>query len=202
MEATIAITIVSIVLLIAGVYIWRIVSREFGRIAGEKGYPALPYARYTFWLGLVGMLMVIALPDRKGVPVPMTSAPDAPTQEQTSSAVPSAPARSVVTAASELGSQASQAAQAIVDFARTRIPSPAEQQADAGSRPLSARRSPFLLQKQDRTAAQGTWKCTCGEVNPLAERKCEVCRAWHCTCSATNPPSKGLCENCGATKPR
>lgn len=133
MEAAIA--IVSIVLLIAGVFIWRIVSREFGRIAGEKGYPARPYARYTFWLGLVGMLMVIALPDRKGAPAPMASAADAPAQEQAPSAVPAAPARSVVNAATELGNQASHAAQAIMDFARSRVPSPAEQQADAGSKP-------------------------------------------------------------------
>ena len=40
------------------------VACEFSSIAEEKGYESKPYFWYTFFLGIVGMLMVVALPDR------------------------------------------------------------------------------------------------------------------------------------------
>ena len=40
------------------------VATEFSSIAEEKGYESKSYFWYTFLLGIVGMLMVIALPDR------------------------------------------------------------------------------------------------------------------------------------------
>lgn len=43
-----------------------IIAREFRRIAEDKGHKGRRYFHFCFWLGFVGMLMVIALPDRAG----------------------------------------------------------------------------------------------------------------------------------------
>ena len=38
---------------------------KFSEIAEMKGHKGREYFRYTFWLGIIGMLMVIALPNLK-----------------------------------------------------------------------------------------------------------------------------------------
>lgn len=44
--------------------IWFFVSREFYRAAEMKGYEEIRYFVITFLLGIVGILLIIALPDR------------------------------------------------------------------------------------------------------------------------------------------
>ena len=58
--------IILILVLIIGalIWLWFFISSEFGRIAEDKGFSAQRYRRMCFWLGLIGILMVIALPDR------------------------------------------------------------------------------------------------------------------------------------------
>ena len=40
------------------------IAKEFGQIAAEKGFTQSKYFWWTFWVLPVGVLMVIALPDR------------------------------------------------------------------------------------------------------------------------------------------
>lgn len=42
------------------------IAKEFASIAEKKGHNGKRYFWWTFWLGVVGMLMVIALPDVSG----------------------------------------------------------------------------------------------------------------------------------------
>lgn len=53
------------ILLIAAVvlYVWYLISKEFYNIADMKGHGDTKYLWLTFFLGLVGALLVIALPD-------------------------------------------------------------------------------------------------------------------------------------------
>ena len=55
-------------ILIVGVILWFVIAYliavEFRTIAEMKGHDGHKYFLWTFWLGLVGMLMVIALPDQ------------------------------------------------------------------------------------------------------------------------------------------
>ena len=44
-----------------------IISLAFACIADDKGHRWLPYFFFTFFFGIVGMLMVVALPDRKNI---------------------------------------------------------------------------------------------------------------------------------------
>jgi len=44
--------------------LWFKVAKNFARIAADKGYAEKKWFHYCFWLGLVGMLMVIAMPDK------------------------------------------------------------------------------------------------------------------------------------------
>lgn len=48
------------------IVLWYFIGKEFEHIANEKGYPNKKYFWWTFLFGLVGILMVIALPDRRG----------------------------------------------------------------------------------------------------------------------------------------
>lgn len=52
-----------IVLIIAFV-VWFKVAKNMARIAADKGYTERKWFHYCFWLGLVGMLMVCAMPDK------------------------------------------------------------------------------------------------------------------------------------------
>lgn len=53
-------------LAVIGVFIWLLycIANRFYRAACEKGYCDRAYFHYCFWLGFVGWLMVIALPDK------------------------------------------------------------------------------------------------------------------------------------------
>lgn len=50
--------------IVIGIVIAFIVASEFASTANEKGYDGTKYFWYTLFLGIVGALMVIALPDR------------------------------------------------------------------------------------------------------------------------------------------
>ena len=64
MERMIAFTVIVYLLFAAAVLIIAVfISREFERIAIMKGHPGRRYFWCTLLLGVVGMLMVIALPD-------------------------------------------------------------------------------------------------------------------------------------------
>lgn len=41
------------------------IAKEFQTIANEKGFCSTKYFWFTFLLGVIGIMMVIALPDRK-----------------------------------------------------------------------------------------------------------------------------------------
>ncbi len=50
--------------IVIGIAIAFVVASEFASIANEKGYDGTKYFWYTLFLGIIGALMVIALPDR------------------------------------------------------------------------------------------------------------------------------------------
>ncbi|MBQ5770255.1 MAG: hypothetical protein IIW08_03660 [Clostridia bacterium] len=45
--------------------IWFGASKNFAAIAADKGYTEKKWFHYCFWMGLIGMLMVCAMPDKK-----------------------------------------------------------------------------------------------------------------------------------------
>lgn len=49
---------------IAVLVIKILVAREFGRIAEDKGYEERKYYVLPFFLGIIGYLLIVALPDR------------------------------------------------------------------------------------------------------------------------------------------
>ena len=49
--------------------VWFFISKEFYGIAKEKGHPQEKYLWITFFLGVVGALLIIALPDRGNMTV-------------------------------------------------------------------------------------------------------------------------------------
>ena len=53
---------------IAVIVLWYFVAREFKRIAAMKGHDEARYFWWTFLLGPVGMLMVVALPQETKAP--------------------------------------------------------------------------------------------------------------------------------------
>ena len=54
---------------IAVIVLWYFVAAEFRRIAAMKGHDEARYFWWTFLLGPVGMLMVVALPQKAAAPV-------------------------------------------------------------------------------------------------------------------------------------
>ena len=63
---TILETILGVILLIIIVLvIWYYIATQFYEVAEEKGYSNKKYLWITFLLGIIGCLLVIALPDRK-----------------------------------------------------------------------------------------------------------------------------------------
>jgi len=46
------------------IVIWYKVAKKFESIAADKGYVKCHIWAWTFWLGPIGMLMVIAMPDK------------------------------------------------------------------------------------------------------------------------------------------
>lgn len=70
--ALVFILIGSIVLLV----IWGFIASEFRRIATMKGHPETRYFWWTFLTGPIGMLMVVALPQKVEAPVVETPKSD------------------------------------------------------------------------------------------------------------------------------
>lgn len=64
-EIVLVIIASSIVFLI----IWGFIAAEFRRIATMKGHPEARYFWWTFLTGPIGMLMVVALPQKVEAPV-------------------------------------------------------------------------------------------------------------------------------------
>lgn len=63
---------------IAVIVLWVFVAREFRKIAAMKGHDEAKYFWWTFFMGPVGMLMVVALPQRieaSAAPTPTAAAP-------------------------------------------------------------------------------------------------------------------------------
>lgn len=50
---------------IAVIVLWYFVSKEFQRIAEMKGHAEKRYFWWPFFLSVIGMMMVVALPDRR-----------------------------------------------------------------------------------------------------------------------------------------
>lgn len=67
---------VFVLVAIADIVVAYLIGKEFEFIAKEKGYTSKRYFWWTFLFGLVGIPMVIALPDRrKGAGMTYGSAP-------------------------------------------------------------------------------------------------------------------------------
>lgn len=56
--------LVMIIMVILAIVIWFKICRNMKRIAADKGYPERRWFHYCFWLGMVGFLMIIAMPDK------------------------------------------------------------------------------------------------------------------------------------------
>lgn len=67
---------------IAALVVWVFVALEFGKIAAMKGHDEAKYFWWTFFMGPVGMLMVVALPQTIEVPAAPTPAAAAPDPDE------------------------------------------------------------------------------------------------------------------------
>ena len=58
--------IIFAIIIALGLMLWLqfFIAKQFEGVANDKGYFRKRYFHLCFWLGLVGMLLVIALPDR------------------------------------------------------------------------------------------------------------------------------------------
>lgn len=166
-----------------------IIAREFSRIAEEKGHDGRRYFHFCFWLGLVGMLMVIALPDRAGRAAASTSpagyrpaARPTPTVHSSASTAAASPWRCRCGAVNS-------ASRSICDSCGTnKLDRSGTLTGVSSSAPVSA-------------PAPAQWDCVCGQSNTRS-RHCRKCGSWLCSCGSINPAAKGSCESCGADKPR
>lgn len=63
-----ALSIISLVFSLAiialFIVIWVKVANNMARIAADKGYTERKWWHYVFWLGLIGILMICAMPDK------------------------------------------------------------------------------------------------------------------------------------------
>lgn len=178
------------------------ISLEFGRIAEAKGHSSRRYFHFCFWLGLVGILMVIALPDRGG-----NAAAFGPTTGQASPQVPVAFAEERKPQSSPVKPAASRAPAPFTGTVPNpwRCPCGAVNPASKGScatcGAAKLRGTPIALSTASAAPAAHAWQCSCGKSNTLS-RRCPSCSAWLCTCDTLNPASKATCDKCGAAKPR
>lgn len=63
--ASIVLSVIPLMVLAGlGLFLWYSVSKNMARIAADKGYTEKRWFHYCFWLGLVGILMVCAMPDK------------------------------------------------------------------------------------------------------------------------------------------
>ena len=63
--AAIIASVISLAVIILMIVIWFKAAKNMARIAADKGYKERKWFHYCFWLGLVGYLMVCAMPDKK-----------------------------------------------------------------------------------------------------------------------------------------
>lgn len=62
--ASIIAILIPLLILVVMLIIWIKAAKNMARIAADKGYPERKWFHYCFWLGLVGYLMVCAMPDK------------------------------------------------------------------------------------------------------------------------------------------
>lgn len=67
---------------IAVIVVWVFVALEFRKIAAMKGHDEAKYFWWTFLMGPVGMLMVIALPQKINIPAAPAPVAEAPAPEE------------------------------------------------------------------------------------------------------------------------
>lgn len=195
-----------ILLPVAGLLVLNyFISREFSLIADEKGYDGHRYFHFCFWLGLIGILMVVALPDRGGQAAKVT-----PAAARDASQVPVAFSNDRKPHMPPIKTLTSR----ISNHYTGTVPNPwrcscgtinpaSRGSCDTCGAPKGA------LTQEARQPGQTTiapvpsdWQCACGQENHKTHR-CSKCGSWLCpSCSAVNPPAKGSCEACGAAKPR
>lgn len=64
-DSSFGILLVYLIIVAVALYIDYLIANEFYNIAKQKGYETKKYFWFCFWLGIVGYLMVIALPNLK-----------------------------------------------------------------------------------------------------------------------------------------
>ena len=57
--------VIVLLVLVLAIVIWYKIAKNMARIAADKGYTERKWFHYCFWLGLVGFLMVCAMPDKR-----------------------------------------------------------------------------------------------------------------------------------------
>ena len=62
------IVLISLVVAVIGIWVLYLIADEFYKAAEAKGYPEKKYLWICFFLGVVGYLLVVALPDRGNAP--------------------------------------------------------------------------------------------------------------------------------------
>ena len=88
-----------IIVLVCDLIIAYIAACKFSEIAEMKGHKGREYFWYTFWLGIIGMLMVVALPNLKAAekkvapvkPIPVDNEPTLQSIEQAQTSNTGAP---------------------------------------------------------------------------------------------------------------
>ena len=59
-----ALFVLQLIIIAAAIVLQYFIARTFRYIAAQKGHPEKKWFHWCFWMGLVGIAMVIALPDR------------------------------------------------------------------------------------------------------------------------------------------
>ena len=192
------IILIALVVAIVLIYLWYLACREFAFIASEKGWSERRYFRFCFWMGLIGMLMVIALPDRKGgasaAPAGSSGADPAP--------VP-LPAKQIIDGVSNAVHRVRDAAPAF-QKAFLQAKPPVDENDTAGHDGATWQCTCRAVNPAGASICRdcrSTWHCVCGHINPRTTYRCSLCKAWHCTCGQVNPASRGVCSACSTAKP-
>lgn len=205
------IILIALAIAAALIYVWYLICREFSLIASEKGWNDRRYFHFCFWLGLVGILMVIALPDRgdndASAPQPRPAAGPSPVAAPHS---PSGQPATLPTASTYERKPTPEFPAAEPGLGAQQKPVFSTKLSKAADAPKSAAPANWTCRcGQQNTSAtflcsgcRALWHCTCGKLNGRQERKCPACGAWHCACGMLNPASHGSCGSCGEQKPR